>query len=661
MPSTTVSDQTLYVRFRRSAHRHGTRVACQSEAGAITYSALAGAVADTADGLRNGARIGVGDSVALVAGNSIEWLVASLAVQRLGGVEVPANPDLEVGALTGLIERMGCVAVITDNEAVQSALAHGNRWPRGLRAVVSAGGGDGSVVGKALDLGALRVSGRLVASPQTAAAVEADAPAAVIHTSGTTAAPKAVRLSQRNLTHSMIHLPAMLGIGARDDILLCLPLWHLYGRLIAYLALGCGATLHLGDPYRLDAELRRTRPTLLPAFPIIWEHFYRGFADALDRAGALRTLQRTGVACSLRYLAARDRVYGSDDAGRRALSADIARLVSLAPLHALNRLACRLTFRRRLGGRLRSAIVGDALMPRAVDEGLRAMGFNVLEGYGSTEQVVSTMRTLAHNVPGTVGRPLPDVDVRILDAAGGWAERGRIGEVAVAGPQVCLGYWRDPERDARAFFHKDGKRFHRTGDMGWLNRNGDLRFVGRASNVLWPDSENPVYPELTENAVLASRLIERTVLYPRSDHALGILLVPDFRELCQRLGPPPGADAARLLCAASPAEWADFAARESAPLANWLRDEAVVAVYRRALLGALLSERLPPHQKPSHFRLLWRQLRVDDELTPTLKLKRRVIHERLRSWGDEYPLNPELPSRKRAPGAVPRDRVAVSG
>ncbi|MDR3415168.1 MAG: AMP-binding protein, partial [Nevskia sp.] len=265
----------------------------------------------------------------------------------------------------------------------------------------------------------------------------------------------------------------------------------------------------------------------------------------------------------------------------------------------LARWAVQAALRRRLAALPRLGLVGDAPLPREVDEDLRALGFTVLEGYGSTEQVVSCVRRRDGNTPGTIGEPLPQVELRVVDRGLREVGPGEVGQLAVAGPNVCLGYHADEVRDAASFAVIDGRRFLLSGDLGWRDRGGRLVFVGRVVNVLRA-AAGPVYPELTENALRNSPCIEQAMLYARRPEGTGVLVAVDPRH---------------IPAAADPVEY--------------LRGEI-----RATLAAAGLDAR----QIPTHFIVAARPFRVGDELTVTLKLRREATYSSLCAAAREHSL-----------------------
>jgi long-chain acyl-CoA synthetase len=579
---------SLWSAFIRSAslHFHRTALACDDET--ASYAQLHQSAQVLAAGLIEACMLEIGERVALLAGNRPEWLTVSLAVQGAGAVEVPCRPDMALAELLALLRRLDVVVAVVPEAGLALALTqHGAELPSLRRVIVlepdsRQSGAVPLAAVRQRGVDALLVDAGLLQRRQWR--VQPGSVAAIIHTSGTTGEPKAVLLSQQNLLHTQQHLPQELGLRAGERLLLSLPLWHLYGRLIAYVGLACGAALHFGSLDQVEQDLERIRPACFPAFPQIWEELHHR-CIALLHEHWLGPLLLRGLRLHRYCLERRD----FDRAAPKARPA-LQRL-ALVVLWLPSLLAAallRFTVGRRLRFMPRLGIAGDAPLAPGIDADLQALGITVLQGYGSTEQLVSCMRRPGDNVPGTIGSPLPQVELRVLDRQLQPMAAGGVGQFAVSGPNVCPGYV-DAALDRRSFFIDQGRRWFLTGDLGWGDGKGLFTFVGRLANVLSAQDGSDIFPELTENLLRESTAIDQVVIYPRRDGALGALVVPDAARTSQD----------RRQC---------------------------LALLRSEILRLLRGSGLPRQQRPSHFVVARRALAIGKELTPTLKLKRRAIH-----------------------------------
>ncbi|MDR3415932.1 MAG: AMP-binding protein, partial [Nevskia sp.] len=318
VPEVVTDLGSLWRAFHRSVVLYGSRDACVFGDRALSYTQLHDWAAALAAGLIGLCNVRVGEKVALLAGNRPEWLPLSLAVQGTGAVEVPYRPGVPAAELVGLLRGVQAVVAIVESTELARRVLHCWAELPALRRVVVIE--PDQALEQAMPLAGLESTGRrmLTADPAMLQRrqwlVAADSAAAIIHTSGTTGTPKRVLLSHLNLLHSQRCLPQAIGIGERDRVLLCMPLWHLYGRLIAYLAIGCGASLHFASFHKIEQDLQRVAPTCFPAFPPVWEQIHRRCLDALDASGLAARPLRLALRLCRRFLRLRDR------AGGRALA-----------------------------------------------------------------------------------------------------------------------------------------------------------------------------------------------------------------------------------------------------------------------------------------------------------------------------------------------------
>jgi long-chain acyl-CoA synthetase len=397
-----------------------------------------------------------------------------------------------------------------------------------------------------------------------AAEIREDDLGTLIYTSGTTGPPKGCMLTQKNLVAAAVRVQTTLQ-DESDVLLLFLPLAHSFGRIAHQSSAYHGSTVALcADAARVPQALAAVRPTILPAVPRVYEKIHANVLGEIERAGGpKRALGRWG----LRAGAHASRL-------RRA-----GRPVSLLP-QLEQRLADRLVLskvRERLGGRLRLGVSGAAPLGRDVLEFFHSLGLLVIEGYGLTE----TSSSLSVNDPddfrfGTVGRAVPGCEVR-LDADG---------EILVRSDTVFSGYYKDPEATRQAFAD-DG--WFRTGDVGELDADGFLTITDRKKDLIVTAGGKNVAPQNLENALKASRFVSQALVVGDRRPYVAALVTLDPDEMRTA-----GRDPRELV-------------QELVDDVN--RDRVRVEQIKR-------------------FAILPRDFSQDEgEVTPTLKLRRKVVHD----------------------------------
>ena len=394
--------------------------------------------------------------------------------------------------------------------------------------------------------------------------VEEDDLATLIYTSGTTGPPKGCMLRHRNLVTAATSV--VEGMHQRGDtVLLFLPLAHSYGRLAHQAASHRGATVALvADVARVPEALAAVRPTLLPAVPRVYEKVHANALGEIERAGGLKT--RIGLwALGIGARTSRARRDGTSLGGLLALQ---------------QRLAERLVFakvRERLGGRLRLGVSGAAPLSTDVMEFFHALGVPVIEGYGLTETASSaTVNEPGDFRIGTVGRPVEGAEIRLDDD----------GEILIRSDAVFAGYYKEPEATA-AVLEDDG--WLRTGDVGEIDDEGFLRITDRKKDLIITAGGKNISPQNLENALKTSRFVSQA------------LVVGDRRPYVTAL-----------------------VTLDQAEVGSGARDPQELV---QELVDDVNRDRMRVEQI-KRFAILPRDFSQEEgEVTPTLKLRRKVIHE----------------------------------
>lgn len=456
----------------QSVERYPHKTALRKDDLCLSYGELWGNVQALGAALRE---LGMrpGEKAFLLCDNRPEWLICDLAILSIGCVDVPRGSPSPSHELQGLLRHSDSTVLIVENPELLDRL--GELPP--LRAViVIEGEADGAICLREL-LGTSRGLRRPLQD------VGADELATILYTSGTTGRPKGVMLSHGNLVANIRQALQTLSIYPEDRLLAILPLWHAFERMVEYAALAAGAEVIYTDLRRLSQDLRLLKPTVLSAVPRIWEAVYK-------KARIPRVLIEAG----LRWREKRN--------------------PSSLPLFLLGELLAFRRLRRALGGRLRLAISGGGTLPLEVDRFFKACGLTLLNGYGLTEaSPIVSVRTPEDNVLGTAGRPLPGTEVRLEG-----------GTIKVKGPQVMMGYYKDPEATAQVL--KGG--WLDTGDLGSITSGGHLVITGRAKDTIVLLGGENVEPEPLEERLRESPLIEdATVLGQDRKHLVALLLPRD--------------------------------------------------------------------------------------------------------------------------------------
>jgi len=406
--------------------------------------------------------------------------------------------------------------------------------------------------------------------------------ASIVYTSGTTGEPKGVILTHQNFMSDVRMSLDAFDLGRNDVYLSVLPLSHVFERTAGfYTMMTAGVQIAYSESIEMAVtNLKEIRPTVVCFVPRMFEKFY----DAIQRqveagSAAKRGLFAWGV-----------------KVGTAAVNARLARRFS--PLTRLqHRIALALVFKKiraRVGGRMRFFVSGSAPLARHIIEFFHAAGLPILEGYGLTETApVVTVNTLSHFRFGTVGRPLKGQDVRIE----------KDGEIVVRGENVMQGYLKKPDDTAAVL--KDGWFY--TGDIGEIDRDGFLSITDRKKDLIATAGGKKVAPQPIENRVKQNPMIAEAVVVGNRRPYLTMLIVPDYQRL------EPWAAAAGIN--------SDHAALTTSPEVHKLYQGIIDEI----------NGTLAQFERIKSFTLLDVELTTaSGDLTPTLKVRRKIVEEKFK-------------------------------
>lgn len=534
--------------------------------------------------------IGAGDHVAILSDNRPEWLFVDLAAQSLGarGVGIyQTNPPDDVGFV--LAHSGARVLFCEDQEQVDKAITVADATPSVEVVVVfdprgTRGYDDARLV--SWDDWRARGMALHAADPDAffrrVAALDPDAPAMVVYTSGTTGEPKGAMLSGRNALSIAPGVCSFLGVTADDALLSYLPLCHVAEKIFTlFTPLTAGCVVHFGESIEtVRQDLGEVSPTVFLGVPRIWEKLHATVLLRMkDSSWLKRRLFDWAVGVGQR-VSARRRAGGTGaiDAMRWWL----ADFVIFRPLQ--ERLGLR---------RCRLPITGAAPLSADLISWFHGIGVAILEGYGQTECAgVSHCNPPGRARIGTVGVTLPGLQCRLADD----------GEVLVAGPAVFAGYLHAPDDTARTVV--DG--WLHTGDIGVIDGDGYLTITGRKKEIIITAGGKNLSPEKIENALKTSPYIKEVVAIGDRRKFVGALIQIEAAAV--------GDYAARREIAFT--SFADLASRPE-----------VVDLIEREVRAA--NERLARVEQVRAFRLFDKELHQDDgELTATQKVRRRVVVEK---------------------------------
>ncbi len=562
----------------RFAERVAARYKVQDEWRDVTYGEAGKAIEEIALGL---VALGIepGDRVCILSDTRPEWTLTSYAISAAGAVVVPIYPTNSPNECKWVIGNCGARAVVVENEDQAGKIdTIKDELPK-LEHVIGIESGGESSLEELRERGRPGDAGELGSRQQQ---VEPGDPYTIVYTSGTTGPPKGVVLSHANAM-SVCHMVEELQfVQPGETTYLYLPLAHCFALTAQLASFDQGTTIvYYGrDTKKILQEIVETKPTYLPSVPRIFEKLYAAANKMQEQASdedKERFRQAIKLGVKVRLLQQRG----------ESIPQELQRPFQQADEQIFGRV------RELFGGQIRQAVTGAAPIAPEILEFFYAAGVPVLEGWGMTETTaVGTVSTLEHFKFGSVGRPMPGVELTIAEEDG---------EIMMRGPNVFADYWDNEEATRETLV--DG--WLHTGDVGELDDDGFLKITGRKKDIIITAGGKNLTPSNIENELKQSRFISQAVMYAdRKPYPVALITLDE-----EEIGP-----------------WAKDRGL-SDNMAELAESDEVRELVQKELDRA--NSNYAQVEQIKKFTILDHDLSVDSgELTPTLKVKRNVINDR---------------------------------
>ena len=528
------------------------------------------------------------DKAAILAANSPEWTLTDAGCQFAGIIDVPVYTTLAANAVEYIIKDSGAKVFFLETVKCYEAIKEVFAECPTIERIIFFDAGKTENIENAMSLEDLEKAGENLKHEkpdlikELSEAVKPDDVATLIYTSGTTGEPKGVMLSHANLISNVIDAGENYHFTEKDIPLSVLPLSHVFERTGMYLYIFNGMAVHYAESIEKAAEnLKEVRPTIFVGVPRIFEKVYG--------KARLQAAQDSGLKEKIFDWAIET---GKEFALKKEKRQDISFLLGVK--HSL---ADKLVFsklRDFFGGRLRFCITGGAALSDDIWLIFTGAGISIMQGYGLTETspVVSSSNTINAKL-GTVGKPIRNVQIRIAGD----------GEIEVAGAGVMRGYY-NKEEATRSAFTEDG--WFKTGDIGELDTDGFLKITDRKKELFKTSGGKYIAPSPIEQLIKASRFVSQVVLVGSERKFPAALIVPNFEAL---------------------ENYAKIKNLDLKTPADFCESERIVNLIEREV--EKFCKELSGYEKVKKIALIKDELTVEGgELTPTLKVKRRVVNEK---------------------------------
>lgn len=527
-----------------------------------------------------------GDMVGIISENRPEWAYADLGSLSIGAVDVPMYPSSTASTAEYIMNDSECKAVIVSNKLQLTKVLKVKDNVKSLKHIIIMNekeAGDGVI-----SMNEVMIEGRAFEKSNPGfldAEMKKTKPehlCTLIYTSGTTGEPKGVMLTHYNFVSNIKAASQCIPIGPTDVFLSFLPLSHSFERMAGYYtALSSGGTICYAESIDTVAEnMLEVKPTIMTSVPRLFERIHARVMKNVEASPPKKQ--------KIFYWAIETGIKYRENLKKRKSNPILSTKYKIADTLVFKKI------KARTGGNLRFFVSGGAALPQNVGEFFEAMGIIIIEGYGLTETspVISCNRLDDYKF-GSVGKPIPGVEVKIADD----------GEILTRGPNIMQGYYKN-KKATEETIDKDG--WLHTGDIGEFDRQGFIKITDRKKHLFKTSGGKYIAPQPLENLFTRSKFIDQFVLIGDNKTYLSALITPDFEAL---------------------KEYADSHKIPYVKVEDLTKSPEIYQIIEKDI--ATLQRNLANYERIRKFVILEKPFTIDSgELTPTLKVKRKLVEER---------------------------------
>ncbi len=535
------------------------------------------------------------DKVAIIAENRPEWVYSDMAILGIGAIDVPLYPSLTADSIEFILNNSESKAIIVSNKFQLNKILKIKDNCRYLKFIILINEKDSVANQKQIhtfkdiqEMGDLYKANNPNQFMSSIESVKENDLCTIIYTSGTTGEPKGVMLTHKNILSNVNSALIAYPITEQDVFLSFLPLCHIFERMAGYytaFASGC-SVVYAESIESVAQNLLEAKPTIMTTVPRLFERIY---------SKVIRNIESQSPSKQKIF-------YWAVEIGKEFAVAKRNGSLSIT-LSVKHKLADKLVFQKlkeKMGGRMRFFISGGAPLSRDLGEFFEAVGILILEGYGLTESAPVIAANKADDYKfGTVGKIFPGVEIKIASD----------GEILARGPNIMMGYFKNKKETDETI--KDG--WLHTGDIGVFDAEGFLMITDRKKHLFKTSTGKYIAPTPIENMFLASKYIDQFVLVGDKRMFLSALIVPDFESL---------------------KEYADSNNIPYSNIEELVKRKEIYELIDKDM--SKIQKKLANFERVRKFTLLEKPFALEDgEITPSLKIRRKIVEERYRHLIDE--------------------------
>ena len=565
--------------------------------------------------------------IGLISDNRAEWQHADLGIMAIGAVDVPRGCDATLIDLEKILSITETEIVIAENNSQVNKLVSLKEKLSALKTIIYFENDLKDDVKAAAEAAKITLyyfqdllkegkKWRIEHQGEVEAELEkgkGDDLATIIFTSGTTGTPKGVMLSHKNFLKQLDEIPERIYLNPGDKALSVLPIWHVFEREVEYVIMCQAGSIVYSKPVGsiLLADMKKMNPHLLPAVPRVFEAVYDGVTKKMRKAGGIvNDMFNFFVGAAIVHKRMQRKMFNKNPSFTRYHGVFWTILFFIPwllmwPVYWLGDLIVFRKIKVMLGKNFRAGIAGGGALSPQIDEFFWALGIKLVEGYGMTETApIISVRPIAAPIFGTIGSPIRNVKVRVVDPDGYVLERGKEGELQIKGDTVMKGYYKNPEKTAEAFT-VDG--WLHTGDLAVMTIHDELKIKGRIKDTIVLSGGENLEPLPIEMKLAESRYIKQAVVVGQDKRFLACLVLVDEDEI---------------------KNYADENGIQYESYEGLLENEHVLKLYDSEINGLISAKNgFKTFERIAKFHLITKQFEVGVELSAKQEIMRFRIND----------------------------------
>ena len=565
--------------------------------------------------------------IGLISDNRAEWQHADLGIMAIGAVDVPRGCDATLIDLEKILSITETEIVIAENNSQVNKLVSLKEKLSALKTIIYFENDLKDDVKAAAEAAKITLyyfqdllkegkkwsiehQGEVEAELEKG---KGDDLATIIFTSGTTGTPKGVMLSHKNFLKQLDEIPERIYLNPGDKALSVLPIWHVFEREVEYVIMCQAGSIVYSKPVGsiLLADMKKMNPHLLPAVPRVFEAVYDGVTKKMRKAGGIvNDMFNFFVGAAIVHKRMQRKMFNKNPSFTRYHGVFWTILFFIPwllmwPVYWLGDLIVFRKIKVMLGKNFRAGIAGGGALSPQIDEFFWALGIKLVEGYGMTETApIISVRPIAAPIFGTIGSPIRNVKVRVVDPDGYVLERGKEGELQIKGDTVMKGYYKNPEKTAEAFT-VDG--WLHTGDLAVMTIHDELKIKGRIKDTIVLSGGENLEPLPIEMKLAESRYIKQAVVVGQDKRFLACLVLVDEDEI---------------------KNYADENGIQYESYEGLLENEHVLKLYDSEINGLISAKNgFKTFERIAKFHLITKQFEVGVELSAKQEIMRFRIND----------------------------------